>query len=264
MGALPAVDLAADDALGVGHRDAPLAPLDEDDEGDDGQGHGGHEDHLDRIPSSGLQAGDHAAQAGRETGHDAGEDDQGDAVADAALRDLLAQPHDEDRARGQGQDGQELERQARVGHDGRPAGALQALQEEGDAPGLDDADGQRAVAGVLGDLLAAQLAFLGQPLQVGPDDRQQLQDDRGADVRHDAQGEDRHLRHIAAREQVDEAEDGALLGGPELGQGGRTDSGIRNLSAGPVDGQEGQGEDDPLAQLGDREDVADAVQHAHG
>ena len=52
VGALAAVDLAADDALGVGHRDAALAALDEDDEGDDGEHHRAHEDDLDRVPAA--------------------------------------------------------------------------------------------------------------------------------------------------------------------------------------------------------------------
>ena len=39
--------------------------------------------------------------ARRQRGHDAGEDDQRDAVADAALGDLLAEPHDEGGAGGE-------------------------------------------------------------------------------------------------------------------------------------------------------------------
>ena len=52
VGALAAVDLAADDALGVGHRDAALAPLDEDDEGDDDDHHRAQDDDLDRVPGA--------------------------------------------------------------------------------------------------------------------------------------------------------------------------------------------------------------------
>jgi hypothetical protein len=194
-------------------------------------------------------------------GHDPGEDDERDPVADAALRHLLAEPHDEDRPRGQGQHDQELEGQAGRGHDARPAGAAEALQEEGDAPGLDEADDDRAVAGVLGDLLPPELAFLAQPLEVRPDDLEELEDDRGADVGHDAQGEDRHPGHVPAREHVDEAQDRSRLGLPEFLEGVGRDAGVGDLAAGPVDGQQGEGEDDPLPQLGDAEDVADAVEH---
>jgi hypothetical protein len=47
---------------------------------------------------------------------DAGEDDQRDAVADAALGDLLAQPHDEHRAGGERQDDHQAEAPAGVEH----------------------------------------------------------------------------------------------------------------------------------------------------
>ncbi len=259
--ALAAVDLPADDPLGVGDGDAPLAALDEDDEGDDGDHQGAQEDDLQRVHGAAAEVAEEAVQAGGEADDDAGEDDEGDAVADAPGRDLLAQPHDEDRPRGQGQDGQELEPQPPWGTMRAPPGALEALQEDGDAEGLDEADADRPVAGVLGDLLPPELALLGQPLEVGPDDRQQLEDDRGADVGHDAQGEDRHPRHVPAREQVDEAEDGALLLRPEFRQGRGADARVGDLAADPVDGQEEQGEDDPLAELRDAEDVADAVEH---
>ena len=71
----------------------------------------------------------------------------------------------------------------------------------------------RAVARVLRDLPAAELAFLREPLEVRPDDRQQLQDDRRADVRHDAEREDRHLRQVLAREHVVQAEHRVLAPG---------------------------------------------------
>ena len=80
------------------------------------------------------------------------------------------------------------------------------LEEDRDAERLHDAQEDRAVARVLRDLAAAELAFLRQLLEVRPDDRQQLQDDRRADVRHDAEREDRHLRQVPAREHVVEAE----------------------------------------------------------
>ena len=51
--------------------------------------------------------------AARQTDHDTRKDQQRDTVADAALRDLLAQPHDEHRSRGQGQNRAEPESPAR-------------------------------------------------------------------------------------------------------------------------------------------------------
>ena len=50
-------------------------------------------------------------------------------------------------------------------------------------------DGQ--VPRVLGDLTAAKLTLFLQVLKVGPNHDQQLQDDGGRDVGHDAQGKNR-------------------------------------------------------------------------
>jgi len=58
-------------------------------------------------------------------------------------------------------------------------------------------------------------------------------------------------------------ESGAALaahpGVPELGQGRRAQARVGDDAADPVDREEQEGEDDPLAQLGDAEDIADAV-----
>ena len=84
---------------------------------------------------------------------------------------------------------------ARVVDQRQPAGDLGlALEEDRDAERLHDAQHDRPVARMLRDLAAAELAFLRQLLEVRPHHRQQLQDDRRADVGHDAQREDRHLR----------------------------------------------------------------------
>ena len=63
------------------------------------------------------------------------------------------------------------------------------------------------VARVLRDLLLADLALLLELLERRHRDRQQLQDDRGGDVGHDAEREDREVLQPAAGEQVQEAED---------------------------------------------------------
>ena len=64
--------------------------------------------------------------------HDAGEDDQRNAVADAAAGDLLADPHQEDGAAGQRDHAVDAEEQARIDDDIAPM-----LQADGDAIGLD-------------------------------------------------------------------------------------------------------------------------------
>ena len=74
----------------------------------------------------------------------------------------------------------------------------QALDELADAEGLEGAQGDGAVAGVLIQLAAPGLALL---LHLGDgliDHAHQLQDDARRDVGHDAQGEDRHVLERAA------------------------------------------------------------------
>ena len=49
-----------------------------------------------------VRRGQEREDGARQAGHDAREDDEADAVADAALGDELADPHQQDRARRQG------------------------------------------------------------------------------------------------------------------------------------------------------------------
>ena len=89
-----------------------------------------------------------------------------------------------------------------------PAGrGAEGAEEEDVAEGLGEGQPDGEVARVLGDLLLADLALFLQFLQRGHDHGQQLQDDRGRDVGHDPQREEREPREAAAGEEVEEAED---------------------------------------------------------
>ena len=86
---------------------------------------------------------------------DAREDDERHPVADAALGDLLAQPHDEARARRQREHGHQAEAPADVIDEREAAGDVGlALEEDRDAECLHDGEQDRAVARVLRDLPA--------------------------------------------------------------------------------------------------------------
>ena len=89
--------------------------------------------------------------------------------------------------------------------------ASQGLRLQGcrDGGGLHDAKNNRQVARVLRDLAAAEFAFFLQALQVREHHGHQLQDDRRGDVRHDAEGENRHTAGIASAEQIEDAQHGA-------------------------------------------------------
>ena len=85
------------------------------------------------------------------------------------------------------------------------------LQADGDTERLHSAENDGQVAGPLGDLAAAQFAFLLQFRQRLIHDGQQLQDDRCRDVRHDAEREDRQAAEVAAAEQVEKPEELPLV-----------------------------------------------------
>ena len=190
---------------------------------------------------------------------DAGEDEQRHAVADAALGDLLTQPHDEGGAGGEREDAERNEGTARDG-DHRRAGAGVG-QRERDGEGLHDAEQDRDVAGPLGDLAAAELAFLLELRERLVDDGEQLEDDRRRDVRHDAEGEDGELAQVAAGEEVDEAERGAGVLIEELGEHVGVDAGGGDVRSETIDGQHAKREEDALAEVGDAEDVCEFLEH---
>jgi hypothetical protein len=91
----------------------------------------------------------------RQFRHDARDDDERDAVADAARGDLLAEPHQEHRPAGQRDDRRETEEPARFGDD-----IARALKPDRDGVGLEDTKDGREIARILIDDLAALLAFL--------------------------------------------------------------------------------------------------------
>ena len=107
---------------------------------------------------------------------------------------------------------------------------------------LDRAENDGRVAGVFVDALPAALALLHHRLERWDNAGQELKDDRGRDVRHDPQAEDRAHADRRAAEHRDGAEElagrvTALLLLPVL-QLGLVDDRQRDVEADPVDGQE--------------------------
>jgi hypothetical protein len=111
------------------------------------------------------------------------------------------------------------------------------------------------VARPLRDFPPPQLAFLLQLRQRLVHHRQQLEDDRGRDVRHDAQGEDRQPAQVAAAEQIDETQRRAGLVIEETLQRLDVDARRGDVRAQPVDRQNAHGEQHTPAQVGDPEDI---------
>ena len=204
VGGRAAVHPAADHPLGVLHRDAPLGLLHEDHERDH------HEDHDDRE-----QRGERAPvlvdrqQLARDDRDDLGEDHDRHAVADAAVGDQLAHPHDDGGARHHRDHHRRDVEHGRVGDD-RVGGDVAVREQRAAAGKLDvpgrlqdrQADGQ--VPGVLRDLRLAGLALVLERLKPGDDDGQQLEDDARGDVRHDAEREHRQVLERVTAQQVDD------------------------------------------------------------
>ena len=140
--------------------------------------------------------------------------------------------------------------------------AAEGAEEEDVAEGLAEGQADGEVARVLGDLLLADLAFFLEFLQRGHDHGQQLQDDRGGDVGHDPQREEREAREAAAREEVEEAEDvGAAEVVLQFLDRVDVDSGRGDVGAQPVEEQHRRREGEFLADVGDAEGVRDGPEH---
>jgi hypothetical protein len=243
VGALAAVDLHADLALGVLDVDLAQRALDEDHEGDHRDGHEHDADDDGGAQRAGAPLGEELGERGGQLGDDAHEDDERDAVADAARGDLLADPHQEHGAADQRDDAADAEEPTGV-----VAHAL-GLEPHGEAVGLGGGEEDGAVARVLVDLLAAGLAFLLQRHQAGDHGGHQLDDDGGGDVGHDAEGEDRHAAHGAAGEHVEHPADAGIGLLEELREPGGVDAGDRDEGADAVDDQQADGEKDAVLQL---------------
>src|SRR5258708_7314580 len=226
VGALAAIDPVAALALGVILQDLALRALDEADEGGDDHHRDGDEERGERMHRPRAYQLQRAGDGVRQAGGDAGEDDDRDAVAEAALGDLLAEPHQEHGAGDEGSDRRDTEHEAGVEHQVRLR-----LEHDRDAGRLEQREEHRPVARVLRDLAAAGLAFLAQLVELRADRSHQLPDDRRRDVRHDAEREDREAPQRAAREHVEHAEHAALVVLEETGQDVRVDARHRDVRA---------------------------------
>ena len=249
MRGFAAIHAVAHLALGILHDDPSLGGLDEDDHRD--HEHDAHNQGDDEQRRQGARPAQFEGlhQRVRQGRDDAGKNDQRDAVANAAGRDLLAQPHQEQGAADQRYDGDEAEKDARIDHH-RSGGRYLAFEPHGNAIGLEGRQDHRAVAGVLVDLLPAGLAFLLQRLERRHHRRQDLHDDGRRDIRHDAERQHRHAADRAAGEHVQQSRDATGILLEDLGQGGRIDAGDRNVGTDAEDDERGHGEPQPLLQLG--------------
>ena len=208
MRALAAVHLAAHHALSVLDRDSALGVADKNDQDDDRQGAQEHQHSDPPLELAGDDIADTGDNGSRQTGHDAGKEDDGNTVADAEFGDLLAKPHNKRGAGGKGQNDDNCSPDAVL-----RVGVQQAvvLHEHVVSKAHEKTDAYSGVAGDGGELLLALLAlFLLQPLQSGDRDAKELDDNGSINVGLDGQGENRRRGEGAAGHYVVKAENGVL------------------------------------------------------
>ena len=231
---------------------------------------------IDRMPqddAGGLVLLPDAVEAVRQAADHAGEDDHAHAVADAALADQLAEPHQQGGAGDERDDHQVAARPHPVGEQLDALGdalggaeervAATLTEDERQRRGLHHGDADAEIAGVLGDLALPDRAFLLQLLELGDDHPEHLHDDARRDVRHDPEREDREAAERAAAEQVEEAERALLLDALlELLDRLRVDARHPDGDAQSVQGDDQQEEQELVPQIADLEDVLDVRQQA--
>ena len=174
MRRLPAIDLVAHLATRVIDQDLALTALDKHHK----VGDGCHQHDDDQCHQNAHRTGTHqleqATHGAGQAGGNARKNEDGDPVAQSALSDLLAQPHQKHSASRQTDHCRHAESKARCKHQtGR------TLKRHGDAHGLENSQTQSAVPGVLRDLAPTGLALLLELLKRRHDVGQQLHDDGG-------------------------------------------------------------------------------------
>ena len=258
MRGLPAHDFAPDHAFGVLHRDSPFAALHIHNEGDHRDHEDNNPDHQgegERTPRAVFGFVKQINDAARQSDDDACENQQRHAVADATLRDLLAQPHDEGAARGEGQHDH---------HAKAPAGSQRVpalFKANRDSERLHGAQDHGDVARPHGDFLAPEFAFFLQLGQRLVDHGEQLQNDGRGDVGHDTQGENRHAANLPAGKQIDETEQTTLLALKVAFERSGVDAGRGDVPAQAIHEQQAQRKQDTFAQVGNPEDVEQLLNH---
>ena len=217
-----------------------------------------HEDHEDkRREDHHEDSEDHARRQRTDTalleelredawklGHDADIDDERNPVADPARGDLLTQPHQEHRAAHERDHRRNAEEPSGIRHE------VAGLHRHCKAVGLESRQRHGPVPRVLGDLATPLLAFLLELLQRTPCCRQQLNDDRGRNVRHDPQRKYAHAAERAAREHAEHPGNSACGLVHELAQGDTVNPRNRDIRSDAIDNQQSDREQQPIAQFG--------------
>ena len=135
---------------------------------------------------------------------DPGKNNQRNPVADPLFRNLLTQPHDKSRTGRQRDHRHQSKGPTGIQNNRYPRRSGHIFQTDSDAESLNDAQNNRSVTGILGNLSSSRLSFLGKLFQMGNGNRQKLQDNRGTDIGHDPQSKDGQIAQGAPGKHVKE------------------------------------------------------------
>src|SRR5262249_45645796 len=172
------------------------------------------------------------------------------AVAYTALRDLFAQPHDEDAAGGERDHSHQNEWYARIEH------VTLALECRGNSQALQRRQDKGKIARPLRDLPASKFALFLQARQWLIYHGEQLQNDGRRDVRHNAEGKDSQTAKVAAAEQIVKPQQASGLALKCLSQRLGVNTRRRNMGAETVNRQHRQREEHTLAKIRNAENIS--------
>src|SRR5690554_1515568 len=179
----------------------------------------------------------------RQTGNNACENQQGNAVTDTSLGDLLAQPHHEDGTTHERNNRHEVEAEAVVEGNalrGQPYRNTKALNQGQD---------NRTIPRVLADLATTSFTLFLQLLKLRTNRSHELHDNRGRNIRHDTECEDTHALKRTTGKHVEQTQDSALVLVKQCRQPVRVDAWNRDVGTDPVHQQRQEDKPEPRTQL---------------
>ena len=193
---------SAEDTAAVLHGDAPVRLVEQHDRGDDQHSDQGEEADAQYVVPVQKSLG----QQPREPGNDTGEYDQRDTVSDPSLGDHLAQPDQEHRPGGDGEQRRDGG-QERVSGESNVCYDVALLQQDKLSIPLSKGYGDGDVVGQPVYLRPTGFTFTRHLLKHGNDRSQQLDDDRRGYIWENSQSHDAHAAKRSAAEQVQEAKE---------------------------------------------------------
>ena len=259
MSSLTAVHLTANNSLCVLYGDLALSVVDQNDQNDECQSTDNHQNCNPPLKGAVHDVGNAGDDGGGQTGDDRSKQDHGDTVANTELGDLLAQPHDQCRASGEGENDNDCSHNV--------AGCLRhqqavVLDQGVEAEALQQSNCYGGVTGDGCDLLLAFLAaFLAQALQCRNCDAQKLNDNGSIDVGLNGQCEDGGAGESAAGHNVQQTEDGILDSAEVCLKSVDVDVGNRDGIAETIKQKDDQSEEDLVAELFDLPCITYSLEH---